>query len=167
MDFYSAQDSNFGIRVSAIIYNSGKLLTIKREKNGITKYSLPGGNVSPDELCEEALERELREEVGGEGYRIFLCGQQDMLVTRRNDGLRYRKLHLIYHVDIEDQSSLKAKEYDDVQGHGEVMYCDVEELREHKLYPLINVSLSDRQYLDTGKPFRAFEPMTDSNYEWI
>lgn len=167
MAFYSAQDSNFGIRVSAIIYNSGKLLVIRRKRGEFTKYSLPGGNVSSDEFCDKALERELQEEIGGEGYRISLCGKQDMLVTRSSDGLLYRKLHLIYNVKIRDQSSLKANEYDEIQGRGEVMFCSVMQLQEHQLYPLINASLSDSRFLDTGEPFKAFEPMTDSNYKWV
>lgn len=167
MAFYSAQDSNFGIRVSAIIYESGKILVIRRNRDGFVKYSLPGGNVSSDEFCDAALKRELQEEIGGEGYSISLCGMQDMLVTRINDDLSYRKLHLIYNVKIRDKRNLKSNECDDIQGRGDVIFCDITELQEHKLYPLINECLSDSRYLDTGGPLRVFEPMTDRNYKWL
>ena len=140
MKHYSAQVSNFGVWVSAIIHKSGELLVIKRERNGVLKYSLPGGNVGIDEICDEALERELKEEIGGDVHRKILCDQQDMLVTRACDGLLCRKLHLIYHVTLSERSTLKSAEVDDVQGRGDVMFCDITQLQAHTLYPLINRS---------------------------
>ena len=56
---------NVAVGVGAILELGGKILLIERGKDpGKGKLDLPGGFVDPKESAEEALSREIREEVG-------------------------------------------------------------------------------------------------------
>jgi len=56
---------NVAVGVGAILECGGKILLIERGKDpGKGKLDLPGGFVEPKETAEEALSREVREEIG-------------------------------------------------------------------------------------------------------
>src|SRR5437899_1133034 len=50
-------------RASAVIFKDGKVLLIKRVKPGVEYYIFPGGGVDEGESIEEALKREVNEEL--------------------------------------------------------------------------------------------------------
>lgn len=50
-------------RVAGIIIKDGKILLMRRLKNGQEYYVFPGGGVEEDENTEEALKREMKEEL--------------------------------------------------------------------------------------------------------
>src|ERR687886_1837873 len=52
------------IRVSAVLRRGGQILLIRHEKVGKEVWLLPGGGVNAGESIVDALQRELREEVG-------------------------------------------------------------------------------------------------------
>ena len=51
-------------RVRAIIISQNKIILIKRIKSNETYWVFPGGGVEPNEAKEEALIREIKEELG-------------------------------------------------------------------------------------------------------
>jgi ADP-ribose pyrophosphatase YjhB (NUDIX family) len=53
-------------RVRAIIIDRGKLILIRRKKPNETYWVLPGGGVETNETHEQALRRELMEELGAD-----------------------------------------------------------------------------------------------------
>lgn len=53
-------------RARAIIVRNGKLITLKRIKSKETYWVFPGGGVEEGEDLQQALEREIREELGVE-----------------------------------------------------------------------------------------------------
>jgi ADP-ribose pyrophosphatase YjhB (NUDIX family) len=56
-------NENIRHRATGIIKRDGKILLFRRIKPGHDYYMFPGGGVEKDETVEEALERELREEL--------------------------------------------------------------------------------------------------------
>src|SRR3989344_2401878 len=83
-----------GIRVSAIIIKSKKVLLIHRKRVGKEYWVFPGGKVEASESCEEALAREVKEEtnldvkssklafrsvneLNGKSYPFYLCDVTD------------------------------------------------------------------------------------------
>ena len=52
------------LRASAVILHNGSVLLIHRRKNGVEYYVLPGGKIELGETPEEAVIRELTEELG-------------------------------------------------------------------------------------------------------
>ncbi len=56
---------SFNIGVKAIIVRDSSILLLKRVKNDGYYWDMPGGRIDGDESFEEALERELIEEIGG------------------------------------------------------------------------------------------------------
>lgn len=67
--------------VAALIESDGKLLVCQRRRNDsfALMWEFPGGKTKPGESLEEALERELQEELGTEariGPEIYRTGHQ-------------------------------------------------------------------------------------------
>ena len=56
-------DEKFNYRVSAIIISNGRILAMSHDKPS-EYYSLPGGRVMMEETAEQAMIREVREELG-------------------------------------------------------------------------------------------------------
>ena len=59
-----SEEGNFKMRVSGLIIKDGKLLTVDIANNNF--YCLPGGHVHLGESSQEAIKREIKEEVGVE-----------------------------------------------------------------------------------------------------
>lgn len=58
---YTIDNSKFNFRVGAIIINDNKLLAMHDERSPY--YYLPGGRVKLHEIAEEAIIREIQEEL--------------------------------------------------------------------------------------------------------
>lgn len=66
--------------VYAFIYNEDKILMIKKARGPYTgMYDLPGGTIEPEELIEETLEREIKEETNCD---LIICQQLTTVNTR-------------------------------------------------------------------------------------
>lgn len=59
---FNVSDGKFNYRVGAIIIKNNKLLVVKNHKASYF-YSV-GGRVKYNETCEEAIKREIKEELG-------------------------------------------------------------------------------------------------------
>jgi|SRR3989338_2348874 len=78
-------------RVRGILIDSGKIVLIKRVKANNTYYVFPGGGVEEGESLIQALERELKEEVGIE------VRAGDLLMQQRSDKPRIHQIEYFYH----------------------------------------------------------------------
>lgn len=63
---YEYLKSSIRNTVKALIRKDKKLLVLEEEYNGIIYYHLPGGGIEFREYSDEALQREVREEIGAE-----------------------------------------------------------------------------------------------------
>ena len=118
---------NTAAAVCALIQDDrGRLLVTVRAndpKKGF--WDLPGGFVDPDESAEQAVIREVREELG---LRVssthYLCSRPNAYPF---GGVTYRTLDLAYVCRVE--SAQRAVAADDVQG---IVYCRPAQLDPHR-----------------------------------
>lgn len=64
-----ASVKNFHIGIKAVIVNMGRVLVLKDPKR-YQGYDLPGGKIDQGETIEEALKRELEEELGLKKFKL-------------------------------------------------------------------------------------------------
>jgi len=68
---------------SLILNKKGELLLVKSHKwPGVNKYTMPGGHIEIGETVEEALKREIKEEVGLEIEPIKFLTVQDAIFSK-------------------------------------------------------------------------------------
>ena len=94
---YRENDSKFNYRVCGVMVHEGKLLAMRDERSPY--YYLPGGRVKLGETAEDAVLRELREELGiSAAIRRPLWLNQGFF-TEEVDQLRYHELCLYFLID--------------------------------------------------------------------
>lgn len=59
---FNTKEGNFNYRSAAVILSNNKLLVMKDDKSA--HYYLPGGRVRFNERADDALSREIKEEIG-------------------------------------------------------------------------------------------------------
>jgi len=98
--------------VAALIVDGrGQLLiTVRGKEPGKGKWDLPGGFVDPGESAEEALRREVREEVGLEVTAMQYLGSHPN--TYEYMGVRYATLDMGFSCQVTDVSKAGARESD-------------------------------------------------------
>lgn len=104
---------NTAAAVAAIVvYSDEVLLAVRAAEPQAGKLDLPGGFVDNDESAEEALSRELAEELGLQNV------QADYMASFPNTypyaGIEYKTVDFIYLVELEEQPDLQPA--DDVAG---------------------------------------------------
>ncbi len=145
------------IRVGAIIFKEGKLITTKMKKGNIEYYILPGGGVEDYETIEEALKRELMEELN-------LKVKKFRLVYIRE--LRNKEIGRIieFYFFIEEYKGKPKKGFDPEvkeSSFEDIIFLELDELNKVTFHPkeLINVIKSDKE-----KGFREIKHLGLYNY---
>ena len=95
---FAAGEEKFNYRVAAVILNDGKLLAMRDEDSPY--YYLPGGRVKLGETAEQAVIREIQEElhVAAEIVRPLWLNQA--FFNEDVDGLRYHELCVYFLLDV-------------------------------------------------------------------
>jgi len=94
-----------------IVDGQGRLLiTVRGKEPGKGKWDLPGGFVDPGESAEEALQREVREEVGLEVTAMRYLGSHPN--TYDYMGVRYSTMDMGFVCRVTDLSQAAARESD-------------------------------------------------------
>jgi 8-oxo-dGTP diphosphatase len=82
------------LRVAGIVFEGEKLLTTRMRKDGETYHVLPGGGVEEGESIDEALERELVEEVNIKVNSFRLAYIRELNIKDERRGVEF-----YFHVD--------------------------------------------------------------------
>lgn len=95
---FQTANGKFNDRVCGMIISNGKILAMHDQRSPY--YYLPGGRVQIGETYEEAVVRELREELGIEASIIRPLWLNQAFFTEDVDHLRYHELCLYFLMDI-------------------------------------------------------------------
>lgn len=134
---FKTEEGRFNFRVAAIIIHNEKLLVMKDE--GYPYFYLPGGRVSLHEKAEEALLRELKEELNISAKIDRALWFNQSFFTEKVSSEKYHEIGLYYLVDIQSTDLLDRGEQFQIQegGHQHTfVWLPLSKVKEVYLYPL-------------------------------
>ena len=103
ISFQSGREK-FNYRVCALMLSDGKVLAMRDDRSPY--YYLPGGRVAMGETAEQAVLRELREELGIAPEILRPLWLNQAFFTEDVDQLRYHELCIYFLMDITDTDLL-------------------------------------------------------------
>lgn len=130
-------DRKFNYRVCAVMISDGRILAMHDERSPY--YYLPGGRVKMGETAEQALMRELREELGIAPRILRPLWLNQAFFTEDVDGLRYHELCLYFLMDLSDTelpTDGKAFTLTEGQHTHTFEWLAFDRLRDEYFYPL-------------------------------
>lgn len=140
------------LRVGAIIFHNGKLVTTKMQKKGNSYYVLPGGGVEENETIIEAIKREVKEEtdLDVKKFRLVYVRELNLKIDGGGRGVEF------YFI-VEEYDGVPKKGFDPEKKESSlesVELLSVEETNKVSFHPeqLINFLKSD--YESNFKEFR-------------
>ena len=122
----------FLYRVSALIFNKDKTKILLFYGNDSDYYMLPGGKVHELERSEEAIKREINEELGFKDLEFNLVGISEEIVRDKENYIQQITLtyKCIYENEIEKES-FKSIESDWIN----FKWVDINKLNNYKIHP--------------------------------
>ena len=105
---YQTGHEKFNYRVCAMILANGKILAMHDQRSPY--YYLPGGRVQMGETAEDAVLRELWEELGIRAKIDRPLWLNQGFFTEDVDGLRYHELCIYFLMDVRDTDLLERGE---------------------------------------------------------
>lgn len=147
----------FNYRVCAVIKYDNKLLAMKNDKSPY--YYLPGGRVNLHESADNAIRREMKEELGIDAkiVRPLWFVQSFFIEDESKD--KFHELCISYLVDVSDTDLIHRDKIIGLETkHHEVFeWLNIDTLKEQYLYPLfIKEKITDLT--------KQFEMLTEYEY---
>lgn len=134
---FRTDEGRFNYRVCAVMIRSGKLLAMHDERSPY--YYLPGGRVMLHETAEQAMLREIKEELGVNARIVRPLWLNQSFFVEDVDRERYHELCLYFLVDIADTGLLERGEaFSVMEGSRENRFewLAFERLEKEYLYPV-------------------------------
>ena len=134
---FRSDNEKFNYRVCAMIISDGKILAMHDDRSPY--YYLPGGRVTIGETAENAVIREVQEELGVTPKIVRPLWLNQAFFTEDVDNLRYHELCIYFLMDISNTDLLeRGKLFTSNEGHRIHIFewLEFERLREEYFYPL-------------------------------
>lgn len=134
---YKTESGKFNYRVCAMIISDGKILAMHDERSPY--FYLPGGRVKMGETSEDAVIREVREELGIIAKIARPLWLNQAFFTEDVDHLRYHELCIYFLMDISETDLLeRGNEFTVNEGKKTHIFewLDFDQLKEEYFYPL-------------------------------
>ena len=133
---YVSGQEKFNYRVCAVILDDGRLLALHDERSPY--YYLPGGRVKLGETAEDAVLREVEEELNVKAKLQRPLWLNQSFFTEDVDGLRYHEICVYFLVDVSETGLLERGErftlYEGKHTH-DFEWLPFERLRDEYFYP--------------------------------
>lgn len=117
---------NIEIITRAVILDRGKILICKNKRNDY--YFLPGGHVEFGETAQQALGRELKEELNIEADTIEYIGTVENMFSE--NGNRHHEINLVFAVKPQNHSSAS------IENHIEFFWIGTNKLAGENVEPI-------------------------------
>lgn len=133
---FKTDEGVFNYRVCAVIKHNGKLLAMKNSFSPY--YYLPGGRVKLNEGAEDAIRRELKEELGIDAKIVRPLWLVQGFFTEDTCGEKFHELCIYYLVDVSDTDLINHKRFAGfVTKNNEIFeWLDTATIKAQYLYPL-------------------------------
>lgn len=135
---FKTDEGKFNYRVAGIIIHDNKLLVMKDEH--APYYYIPGGRVSMNELSEDAIIREIREELNAEVKVKRMLWVNENLFHEEYFHENYHEICFWYLLDMTDDELInKESEFvhkDNEEKNLTFYWKDIDEIKDLIIYPL-------------------------------
>lgn len=134
---FKVESQKFNYRVCAMMISDGKILAMRDERSPY--YYLPGGRVAMGETAQDAVIREVQEELGITPKIIRPLWLNQAFFTEDVDGLKYHELCIYYLMDIADTDlQSRGAVFTSEEGHRTHTFewLAFERLQDEYFYPL-------------------------------
>lgn len=134
---FQIDGEKFNYRVCAMIINEDKILAMQDERSPY--YYLPGGRVMMSETAEQAVIREIEEELGITPKIIRPLWLNQAFFKEDVDGLHYHELCIYFLMDITNTNLLsKGSQFSIKEGHHQhnFEWLEFKRLKDEYFYPL-------------------------------
>ena len=131
------ENSKFNYRVCAMMIHNGKILAMHDDRSPY--YYLPGGRVVIGETAENAVVREVQEELNITPKIVRPLWLNQAFFTEDVDNLHYHELCIYFLMDVADTNLLsRGKQFTSNEGHRTHTFewLEFERLKDKYFYPL-------------------------------
>ncbi len=135
---YTCDNQKFNYRVCAMIISGNKILAMHDECSPY--FYLPGGRVMMGETAEQAVVREVREELGVTPKITRPLWLNQAFFTEDVDGIDYHELCIYFLMDISETNLLLEQGHSFTRTEGEhihtLEWLEFDRLKEEYFYPV-------------------------------
>ncbi len=150
---FQTRYGRFNYRVGAIIINDGNILVVKNHKS--TYFYSVGGRVHFNETCEEAVKREVKEELGIDMEIDRVVFFHEQFFDEKDSKEHFHELSIYYLMKMTEKIKdiiCSSKTENDIKE--ELIWLSIEELDKYTVFPrffateLSNLPISMKNIVD-------------------